>query len=174
MHRKYICNKLVGKKYGIKEKAAASPWNVVHVYIWTMAKYCTVGFSMVIKATFFKCYIAALLGWHYRHCTGKFGFYQHEFSCTDLQFLPCVLQVLVMDGWPLSDSRVWRKVEKQQGLNCPQSKYNISCNANTSLFAQKMDKLSILSTTVVFCSMKFLVVAHNQCQATREKTLCCA
>lgn len=106
--------------------------------------------------------------------TGKFGFYQHEFSCTDLQFLPGVLQVLVMDGWPLSDSRVWRKVEKQQGLNCPQSKYNISCNANTSLFVQKMDKLSILSTTVVFCSMKFLVVAHNQCQATREKTLCCA
>lgn len=106
--------------------------------------------------------------------TGKFGFYQHEFSCTDLQFLSGVLQVLVMDGWPLSDSRVWRKVEKQQGLNCPQSKYNISCNANTSLFAQKMDKLSILSTTVVFCLVKFLVVAHNQCQATREKTLCCA
>lgn len=171
MHRKYICNKLVGKKYGIKEKAAASPWNVVHVYIWTMAKYCTVGFSMVIKVKMLQCYsyLVSSTG-----TTGKFGFYQHEFSCTDLQFLPCVLQVLVMDGWPLSDSRVWRKVEKQQGLNCPQSKYNISCNANTSLFAQKMDKLSILSTTVVFCPMKFLVVVHNQCQATREKTLCCA
>lgn len=173
MHKKYICNKLVGKKYGIKEKAAASPWNVVHVYIWIMAKYCTVGFSMVMTAIFLNAtllhYLVSTTG-----TTGKFGFYQHEFSCTDLQFLPGVLQVLVMDGWPLSDSRVWRKVEKQQGLNCPQSKYNISCNANTSLFVQKMDKLSILSTTVVFCLVKFLVVAHNQCQATREKTLCCA
>lgn len=82
---------------------------------------------------------------------------QHEFShrATDLQLLSStVLRVLMIDGWPLCDSRVWRKVEKQQGLNCHQSKYNNSCKANTSLFVQKMDKLSILSTTVVFCSMK--------------------
>lgn len=82
---------------------------------------------------------------------------QHEFShrATDLQLLSStVLRVLMIDGWPLCDSRVWRKVEKQQGLNCHQSKYNNSCKANMSLFVQKMDKLSILSTTVVFCSMK--------------------
>lgn len=82
---------------------------------------------------------------------------QHEFShrATDLQLLPStVLRVLMIDGWPLCDSRVWRKVEKQQGLNCHQSKYNNSCKANMSLFVQKMDKLSILSTTVVFCSME--------------------
>lgn len=34
MYRKYICNKLVGKKYGIKEKVVVSLWNVVYVYIY--------------------------------------------------------------------------------------------------------------------------------------------
>lgn len=79
------------------------------------------------------------------------------------------------DGW-LTTFRFkgLTKGRKTVGIKLPQSKYNISCNVNMSLFAQKMDKLSILSTTVVFCLVKFLVVAHNQCQATREKTLCCA
>lgn len=75
MYRKYICNKLVGKKYGIKEKVVVSLWNVVYVYIWIMVKYCIVGFSMVIKVIFFKCYIVVLFGWYYRYCIGKFGFY---------------------------------------------------------------------------------------------------
>lgn len=125
-----------------------------------MTKYCTECFSMV-KTTRFILML---------HCCSYLVSYrsvalwenlvsscQHEFShrATDLQLLPStVLQVLVIDGWPLSDSRVWRKVEQQQGLNCHQSKYNNSCKANASLFVQKMDKLSILSTTVVFCSME--------------------
>lgn len=56
MYKKYICNKLVGKKYGIKEKVVVSLWNVVYVYIWIMVKYCIVGFSMVMIVRFFKCY----------------------------------------------------------------------------------------------------------------------
>lgn len=61
MYRKYICNKLVGKKYR-KEKVVVSLWNVVYVYIWIMVKYCIVGFSMVIKVIFFKCYNVVLFG----------------------------------------------------------------------------------------------------------------